>query len=151
MKKIFLCLVCILLSACATHHSRMMYSSNTAYSNNASESNKESILSALQAAVKKQNKMDVTLKVHYLNVHRNWAYIETTGGGDPGINAVMKKVNGRWMLAHRMQPCTPVCPNGSSSCADGELVCKYSLHEQFPYAPMRIFPSPDAHITVFNP
>ncbi len=150
MKNFLICSLSILLIACSTHHPRMMYTSNSAYTDDASASDKQDILNSLQAAVKKQRNMDVTLKVHYLKVHHNWAYIETTGGGDPGINAVMKKVNGRWVLAHRVNPCTPVCANGSSSCADSELICKYTLHEQFAHTPVSIFPDPNAHITVLN-
>ncbi len=144
LKKILLCMV-IFLSACAAKQAPVMSNSPVA-----DVSDKAQILSVVQAEVKKQHHQNVVLSAQYLKVNQNWAYVETTGGGDPSINAVLKKVKGHWMFAKRSLPCNPICPGGGSDCADGELICKNSLHKQFPLAPVSIFPTPDANRIVFN-
>ena len=145
MKKIIL-LIAIFLSACAAKQSPVMPNSPAADQ----LSEKAQILSAVQTEFIKQHHQNVTLSAQYLKVSKNWAYVETTGGGDPSINAVLKKVKGHWMLAKRSLPCNPICPGGGSNCADGELICKNNLHKQFPFAPVSIFPTPDANRMVFN-
>ncbi|OGT38458.1 MAG: hypothetical protein A3F11_10040 [Gammaproteobacteria bacterium RIFCSPHIGHO2_12_FULL_37_14] len=112
-------------------------------------SDKQQILNTLTVAVKKQHHVDVVFTVNYLKMRDHWAYIETTGGGDPGIKAVLRKINNKWIIAKPTYPCLPGCYDGNTACADGELTCKNTLHQQFPKAPISIFPSPDAKRMVF--
>ena len=151
MKTIILLLLTIFLTACASPQQTQVSTTQVAVADNSSVQDRKNILNVLHTEVQKRLHVDAVFTVHYLKIHRNWAYIETTGGGDPGINAVLVKVNGKWKLAKSTHPCTPVCPNGMASCADGELICKYTLHQQFPNAPIAIFPSPQARRMVFNP
>lgn len=145
MKKIIL-LTTIFLSACAVKQNPVLTHPTT--QNKPSE--KSQILSAVQTEVKNRHHEDVVLTARYLKVYKNWAYVETMGGGDPSINAVLKKVNHQWVFATPALKCNPICPSGMSSCADGELICKNNLHQQFPQAPTKIFPTPNANRKVFN-
>ncbi len=144
MEKIFTLILVILLAGCTTQNPTPPPAAP------APSVSDQTILNSLQAEVKKRNHTDVTLNAKYVKVVGNWAYVETTGGGDPSINAVLVKVKNKWKLAKPTHPCKPVCPTGMATCADGELICKLSLHHQFKDAPVAIFPNPDAHTRVFN-
>lgn len=135
-----------LLTGCMSAPSATHYPSSPS-----AASQQQKIVSALQAAVKKQHHVDVKLNIHILNVYNQWAYIETTGGGDPSITAVLKKENNNWRVVKPINPCLPICPSGLSDCSDAELICKNSVSQQVPTAPMQIFANPNAKKMLFDP
>lgn len=145
MKKIIASLLFVLMTACTAHHTVTTPATTTA-----ALSDQQQILNLLQSDVLKNQHTKVTLTAHYFKKSHNWAYIETVGGGDPSINAVLVRVNKNWTLAKPVHACKPVCPKGMKTCAEGELICKNSLHQQFPNAPAAIFPSSSSHTRAYN-
>lgn len=145
MKPIILLFLSIFLTACTSMQTAVMPNHKT------TTSDSQAILNTVSNAVNTKHHLNVSLNAHYLKIKNNWAYVETTGGGDPSVNAVLKKKNNQWVIVAPSHPCNPVCPSGMTSCADGELICQNTLHQQFPNAPVSIFPSSSARAMVFVP
>lgn len=142
MKNILLTFVAIVLTACAAQP--VVPPSPEA------AAEKQEILNVVEAGVKQRHHINVSLSAQYLKVQDGWAYIETTGGGDPSVNAVLRKIDGKWHLARPVLSCIPICPAGQSNCADGEMLCKNTLHQQFPATPISVFRSPNSRVRVLT-
>lgn len=88
----------------------------------------------------------VSLKVHYLKVHRGWAWADITpldGGGKPiaeGGPEILHLKNGKWTVLDLAK--VPEDPKDPLGAQDASVGFVRNLRKTFPGVPSDIFPKP---------
>jgi len=128
------------LAGLGANHGQALAAASQAYTPPAGSAERRAIVEALRQKLRSLHQVEAIFEVHYLKVHRGWAWIEASPRSPDGrqryepVSALLREEGGRWQVAEF--PCTE---EDNPDCL-GQPGYFQKLRARFPAAPRDIFP-----------